>query len=903
MLHYLDKNNKTILWFGTLAANRNVWESVLGKLPNEYSQRIVMISYESIWRSQYRPDIDFKGHDIGFIVFDESHRALANTSYGPIVEMLNDLKCDRVAMSATQQRTDGIRSFRVLTPNAIWEDYNCNWATENKIINKLNYLVCATSISNIDMEMLDTYRKLGNIYDDIKDRCRELDFLISKYNFNKQYDFANIIINSGMDLDASGGARHIVFYNKIRTMLADIETIHNAFSMIYPGANVRIFTYHSKQNPKQSLMVLKQAVNSEPLPNTVDVIMTVDKGSESIHPRKIKSVSFFRETSSYIKFTQQVGRAITLRSISNDEAYIFDFSDGCVTLLRGNTIGYGRRSVLDRLPDYKVESLEDIETKIKKSIAKNVEVHMDFATKQLMEISDKLTSLSNTTLCNNRSKTLETVYKNILKNNKQQWSNLPTMSNLNTLLVMNMIDGKIDVNGLREIDINGFSEEFQDWIAEMCYKLTTDTLEKDSYTYELFKSMGCTPYLSLVQGSSEIGNNTTITQFKAVEALISLLNKYGFKCSDIKPKTKAYKILMTLRAQNIHNMTSVELSTYARHNNIDLSLDSLSFKEIVKVSTQDDKEAYNAFYTEYKIAEKLKGLLVDYKIDRETTEGKQEYKDRERLWAQLMAYHTINRMKYQDTYSRFIIHKLITDYRDEYKFIQYSETEDKRGLGCVRILEQVTNSNVPISGMNQEFIFDHAEFNGLTLVERCIFAIYGIKTKVKYATILNHNTEWGQLYNQAINGDRDALVKISRTNVNNLDIYRQKLLRTQKFKMAAAKDKEGIAKDIILAKVKSFFMEDNQLESEIKNALRDKTVTPHELIEAAFPKHVYEEIHNYLEWNMEYISVNIRSDMHKLVCSLKSRTSCTSLILQQLCNIIKEEDPGTVDKIRQLLKY
>lgn len=868
---YLSNNrNKDILWFGPKAANSNVYNAIISKLPTSYKRRIHMKSYSELSLGKCDIDVDFD--KVCLAIMDESHRALAKQAYPNLVDLLNKCKADRLAMSATQCRTDGRHSFEALVPKAYYNDYDINWAADNNIINDLNYIVCTTKVAQLDYATLAKFASIAKRYSSVYDEYNELLAMMHNYSFKFERDFYDTLKNSGMSLDASDGVRHIVFFNTIENLKAHVSSVKNVFKKLYPKCDVNIWEYHSKQTKTESDEVLKYAVASVPNKNTVDVIISVNKGTESIHPKHIRSVSMFRHTQSTIIFTQQMGRGVTLKDFCDDSSYIFDFSEGYVSLMRGSTIEYGRQIAKDRLPGAEsVKSLDEMVTSLQNALSSKINIKAQFATKELREISNKITQFSNSAFNLDRLNLLYEVYETVRKEYKDSWKKWPTIKNLHRLCKRAAAEGLIVAH--QEINGDGdFSPDFISWFNYTRKQLQHNQLDPDSETYKMIHKFG---HLFYLYDKSSVLDEVEI--LKALDSIKRCLVKVGYDYSKIPAKSTAGKNLLALRLKNMNEELSINtVCTYARNIGVDLSINSVSIEDIAKAAKTTNKTSMDSFIAERDLAEQLKEItstrIYDTELAYET-------------WTKLMARNTYNKYAYNNNFSKCLRMKLNSEYSDYYKYDMLDDNTEYEGNMVTNIAIKTQNGGM-IGGLYQDLLFKHPDIGDLSLYSREILKIFGINTKQAYNRILD-STEWNKMLQDAINGDIKAMAYIRGVDIQNLDEYRKKKLRTSKFRESKKQTQDEVDVKLILRKAKSMYTPNDSDRKEIEHAIRTGLVDRFEIGAAPFSSDIKDDVMNMLKYPgelVEFANTNPKC-FNKIYGICTSSASCTNLLIPNILDI------------------
>ena len=394
--HYVDKTNKKIMWIAPRAALNNVNERYIQN--SEYVEYVECVSLNVLSRLEkiLKKKSEYKQYSL--IIIDEAHKLMAKNAYEQFQKELEKFnkKIKIFAMTASSYRNlDGIRSLEEITQGGMIYRYNLSDAINEDIANPVIYYGTALEYNKRCYQALDTLRtKYGNIpyvkyiLNHVTDKLRE-----SENNTeSKVVDF----ISSKVKFNANSGDRHIVFFSRVAELKEQKDMVYNIMRKWYKDTkdvDINIIEYHGELSTRESNKALK-LINTAAEPNKVDVVLTVDKGAESIHPDNIRSIILFRGTQSIVKFTQMIGRVITL-TINNHQAnYVFDFCKS-VSLIGANSITVGHRKLEDRT-DLKSEMtpeqlLGDV-LRIKSRVPNDnfIEVNLDQTIEELNELFDRL---------------------------------------------------------------------------------------------------------------------------------------------------------------------------------------------------------------------------------------------------------------------------------------------------------------------------------------------------------------------------------------------------------------------------------------------------------------------------------------------------------------------------------
>lgn len=393
---FVRRHHRKVLWIAPKAALMNVKDKYISKLNCEGYVECFHIECLSVFKDIFNKEQDYA--EVGLIIIDEAHKLMARNAYDAYrCEMKKFTNVKIFAMTASSFRNlDGIRSLETLVGEGNIFKFNLGEAIDNNIANPVKYFGTSMNYNKSCFMALDTLEKdyghvpyIRNIIDrarekmkgqssDIEDKV--VNFITDKVQFSGEY-----------------GDRHIVFFSRIAELEANVNTVKAIMERLYPtGTSVNIIEYYGGLSPAVSERNIRE-INSAPKPHRVDVILTVDKGAESIHPDNIRSEILFRSTRSMVRFTQMMGRVITLCRQTNQSNYVFDFCNS-IRFLGADTILVGRRRVNERV-EYNLgtssltpeELLSDIKNfKEQSSTASAFEIDIDTNVSELEQIFDRL---------------------------------------------------------------------------------------------------------------------------------------------------------------------------------------------------------------------------------------------------------------------------------------------------------------------------------------------------------------------------------------------------------------------------------------------------------------------------------------------------------------------------------
>lgn len=398
--HYVNKTHKKVMWIAPRAALNNVSTKYLAK--SEYENSVECVSLNVLSRLEKILDTksEYKGYCL--IIIDEAHRLMAKNAYEQFQKELSKFnkKVKIFAMTASSYRNlDGIKSLEEITDNGPIYKYNLSNAISDNIANPVIYYGTALEYNKRCYIALEKLReKYGNIpyvkyiLNNVTKKLKE--------NENDTEAKVSSFLKSKVTFNAKEGDRHIIFFSKIAELKEQKDMVRNIIKKWYAKSNIdiNIIEYHGELSNSESTVALR-LINTSPKKNTVDVILTVDKGAESIHPDNMRTIILFRGTQSIVKFTQMIGRVITLTMHKKQANYVFDFCKS-VSLIGANTILIGNRELQDRTElssDLTPEQLLNEAFNMRKQLSTEsfMEVNLDQTIEELNELFDRLGTMYN----------------------------------------------------------------------------------------------------------------------------------------------------------------------------------------------------------------------------------------------------------------------------------------------------------------------------------------------------------------------------------------------------------------------------------------------------------------------------------------------------------------------------
>lgn len=289
-LQYIWKNQCRALVIGPNKLIKSGWERYAGWCDTITYQAFAN-KYDKINYDRY-----------GLVVLDEAHHAGYDETSGKGAEVWsrginylveNGIKL--LGLTATPKRSDGIDICDTIFEGCVCEGKAVEDAIEEGIIHPFSYV---TAIYNTD-EIIEEYRDCENA-----ELVGQLNLAINNTPTIKE------IFNEHMPKNKRKG---IIFIQEI----ADKPYVTDIFKDIYPDVEYRAID--SLMDPEVV------SVNRKWFEETDEgYLLAINMISEGAHYKGVNTLIMFRRTNSYLVYTQQLGRIITLAKDENPEAIVFD---------------------------------------------------------------------------------------------------------------------------------------------------------------------------------------------------------------------------------------------------------------------------------------------------------------------------------------------------------------------------------------------------------------------------------------------------------------------------------------------------------------------------------------------------------------------------------------------------
>ena len=320
----LEKNNKALVVLGTglgktLTAMNYLYKHTCRGLvicPNKltkagwerYGEFVDVTTYQSFALSYNK--IDYSKY--GLVIIDEAHHAgydaesdkgAAIWSQGIEYVVAHGIKL--LGLTATPIRSDGINIGKTVFGGCVCEGKSVEDAIEEGIVHPFSYVTALYDTSEA-VEQAKKYKH--DLEGDDSDLCRKL---IGQLDIAIQR--APKIEDILRKYMPQGKRKGIIFIQNIEDK-GDVEAI---FRRVYPDAEYKAI---DSKMPDDEVVA-----NREWFEKTDEgYLLAVNMISEGAHYKGVNTLIMFRSTASYLVYTQQLGRIITLTKNDDPHAIVFD---------------------------------------------------------------------------------------------------------------------------------------------------------------------------------------------------------------------------------------------------------------------------------------------------------------------------------------------------------------------------------------------------------------------------------------------------------------------------------------------------------------------------------------------------------------------------------------------------
>lgn len=504
--------------------------------------------------SNYADVLEKQCGTFDMVIIDEAHKALGKqTLLGVQNAMSKFKKSTLIVMTATKVRGDRRQTFQVLTPklklDTDFKDRALDYAINNGLICDFCYKVCNLNLLKQYYAAFNKLREYSSIYKEYDYILEQSKKLINDYN-NNVYSKLGEAINKDIECDGSEGDRWFVFFYRVEEIKESVGYIEEMFKIAYGRDDLKVNIMQFTSESATPEMVA--TINGEPTHNQIDVILTCNKGAESLHPKNTRGVIMLRTTFSNAVFEQQLGRALEIKESSSTTKYIYD----CVN--NKQNIGYyesiyngkdalSERAILSDIKDnYSVDSLL---TKLNAKYSDAVTIEV---------LDDNVDRLIKTFEVIKDAKTIEGIFRDRCGFNfkeKMYAGQCYPMSILNSFDEMNNTEFARVFYGIQKEFISGQFGE---------YSLEDDT--SDSLYGSLYAMFGDVLYML-----PKYKDNCKFT-IEDMQSIASEVKNYNFDYTNRISKTKELKSKIAyLRGLNLNRQLSESYTKFCIRNYIDIN--------------------------------------------------------------------------------------------------------------------------------------------------------------------------------------------------------------------------------------------------------------------------------------------------------------------------------------------
>lgn len=270
----------------------------------EYGEWVDTITYQA-FANCYKT-VDYTQY--GLIILDEAHHAGYDEDrdqgarvWSQGISYILNKGYKVLGLTATPGRTDNIDVGETLFQGCVCEGMAVEDAIEKHVIHPFSYV---TAIYDTEKLVTEVKEKYYSEDEECKKLFGQLDLAINNTSTLKE------IFNKYHFQDKKKG---IIFIQEI----ADKEYVMNIFKDICPNKEFRAIDSKMDPTEVEENRAWFEATNE-------GYLLAVNMISEGAHYKNIDVLVMFRRTESYLVYTQQLGRIITLTKDKNPNAIVFD---------------------------------------------------------------------------------------------------------------------------------------------------------------------------------------------------------------------------------------------------------------------------------------------------------------------------------------------------------------------------------------------------------------------------------------------------------------------------------------------------------------------------------------------------------------------------------------------------
>lgn len=309
-LQYLKNHNIRALVLGPNNLIKNGWD--------QHPEYCDTMTYQAF--SNHYNEIDYSKY--GCVILDEVHHAGYDEElgkgakvWGKAINYLVDNNIKILGLTATPDRTDGIMLGQTLFKDAVCKGLSIEEGIRDGILYPFSYITSIYDTSGITEELKDQGYEDDEEYVKLRG---QLDLALNNLP---------TIPTTLLKYMPHNNRKGIIFVQDIEDMGRALKIFREAFSQ------EEVHVLHSKQSTTE------QNESREWFKKTnKGYLMAVNMITEGAHYDGVNTLIMFRRTDSYLLYTQQLGRIITLTIKNNPEAIVFDLVNNI------NSIKYNDRT-------------------------------------------------------------------------------------------------------------------------------------------------------------------------------------------------------------------------------------------------------------------------------------------------------------------------------------------------------------------------------------------------------------------------------------------------------------------------------------------------------------------------------------------------------------------------------
>ena len=337
-LQYLrDKNYKALVLGpnNTIKGERST-EDKKGNGWLEYSE--VEAKTYSWFADNYNTE-DYSKYDL--VILDEAHHAGFDEDkqkgallWGKAIKYLFDNNIKVLGLTATPIRSDGIDIGETVFNNCVCEGYTIEEAIELGIIYPFSFITSIYSTEGIENELKAILKKVDLSQPETRKLVGEVE--VALQNIPQVYNTIHDILS-----ETKTRRKGIIFVNSIDVIPEAADILKKAF----PEAVCK--SLHSKLTADEIKSTRDWFIEESETVQDLDkdkYLLAVDMISEGAHYKGVNTLIMFRQTESYLVYSQQLGRAITLirENSENPNTVVFDLVNNI------ENVQYNSRKVKDK---------------------------------------------------------------------------------------------------------------------------------------------------------------------------------------------------------------------------------------------------------------------------------------------------------------------------------------------------------------------------------------------------------------------------------------------------------------------------------------------------------------------------------------------------------------------------